>query len=432
MASISRTHTKAGKTTFQVRWRPAGTRDSKARAKTFPTLAAAKKFAATLELQPGKGSEGRMTFAQYREQWLASQFAQTEATGSGQRGLSPSTVAAYRLASAHLLPTLGDMKLGDITNADCRNAIQHVARCKSPATVRLTRACARKMFGDLVARGTYQTNPMPTSAEFRTSGPQRQKLKCPTPDQVMAMAQQATNMPDRALVLIAASTGARRSELAGLRWCDLDLGEQPHMHIRRTVTLQYDAEGKPYVAVQNVGKTDSSLRAFPLSEPEAAILRSLHDEMVAAARRNRADWSPNAYVWPRAFTAQHEPQNPKSMTRRLARMRDAAGISPDVSPMHGLRHASATQMLGRVPTAILAKRLGHSSPAITMSIYTHPDETHMAAAADAAGAAWGQALAGLLGGAHTGQQKGQTRTQTRTPAAEPGGNVVPLRKANGS
>jgi hypothetical protein len=51
---------------------------------------------------------------------------------------------------------------------------------------------------------------------------------------------------------------------------------------------------------------------------------------------------------------------------------------------HGLRHTHATLLLkAGVPVHVVAQRLGHSSPALTLSIYSHVLPRQQAAAAAA-------------------------------------------------
>ena len=50
--------------------------------------------------------------------------------------------------------------------------------------------------------------------------------------------------------------------------------------------------------------------------------------------------------------------------------------------MHGLRHSVATFMVGAgVSPKLVAQRLGHSSPAITLGVYSHVMPGHDQAAA---------------------------------------------------
>lgn len=398
MASISKRTTASGVVRWMVRWRAGVGRNAPPRAKTFETKKEAQKFAATLTLRgPTDDRAGKLTFGQFRDEWLSRQWELTKSTGSGQRLLSPSSVTAYTRATNHLLPVLGALPLASITEAHCRDALLHCAGRMAPASLKLVRAAARKMFTDLVSRGVLPRNPMPGEANFKVGKPQQPKVqKAPTPQQIMAMADAAPNLFLRTLVLVGASVGARRSELLGLRWADVDLSETPRMHIRRAVVVSHDKDGQEFTQVTDHGKTPAATRDFPLSELEATLLRTMLDEQVAACRSAGASWSPNAYLWPKSISEPHQPHPPKKLTEKLRRIRNRAGVPASVSPLHGLRHGSATSMIGKIPTAVLARRLGHASPAITEALYQHPTEENLEAAADASQQVWGAALSEFL------------------------------------
>ncbi|MGZ4688416.1 MAG: tyrosine-type recombinase/integrase [Acidimicrobiia bacterium] len=56
--------------------------------------------------------------------------------------------------------------------------------------------------------------------------------------------------------------------------------------------------------------------------------------------------------------------------------------------VHGLRHSAATYLIGAgVSPKLVAQRLGHASPSITLGTYSHVLPGHDRAAADAYAAA---------------------------------------------
>jgi integrase len=64
------------------------------------------------------------------------------------------------------------------------------------------------------------------------------------------------------------------------------------------------------------------------------------------------------------------PLNPQRVTEAFRAHRKAAGIRQ--GRLHDLRHSHATHLLTRgVPVHVVAARLGHSSPTITLGIYAH-------------------------------------------------------------
>jgi integrase len=79
---------------------------------------------------------------------------------------------------------------------------------------------------------------------------------------------------------------------------------------------------------------------------------------------------------------------PLNLTARLRRLLRRAGIK-GVQPVHGWRHATATLLIaGGADVKTTQSRLGHSSPTITLALYTDKvDERDRAA---------GEALAGYL------------------------------------
>ena len=65
-----------------------------------------------------------------------------------------------------------------------------------------------------------------------------------------------------------------------------------------------------------------------------------------------------------------EPLHPETVTKRFAKLAEAAGLRP--VRLHDLRHGQASLMLAAgVPLAVVTKRLGHSSVSITSDTYSH-------------------------------------------------------------
>jgi integrase len=85
----------------------------------------------------------------------------------------------------------------------------------------------------------------------------------------------------------------------------------------------------------------------------------------------RAAWGP-AYVDHGLVFAREngEPLHPERVTKRFGRLSAEAGLRP--VRLHDLRHEQASLMLAAdVPLAVVSKRLGHSSVAITSDTYSH-------------------------------------------------------------
>jgi integrase len=163
-----------------------------------------------------------------------------------------------------------------------------------------------------------------------------------------------------------AATGARRSELLALRWLDLDL-KAGKLHIRRTLDLE-DPDPRATKPPKN-----GEARSLALSASAVTVLRQWR-RLLASRDINAV--KPGAWVFP-FDTDWSRPRNPQSVsemfTRRVTWARAALGEDklPELH-LHGIRHTVVTLLIeSGLDVAKVAKRVGHSSPAITLAIYTH-------------------------------------------------------------
>jgi len=156
-------------------------------------------------------------------------------------------------------------------------------------------------------------------------------------DEVARLLGATRNLRDRALLMTAYSTGARSSEVVGLRVKDID-GRRRVLHIRR---------GK--------GHKDRFLPLFP----------RLHRVLRAYYREHRPA---GPWLFPGATSGSHLSQ---PMVRQAClRARSRAKISKRVTS-HALRHSFATHLLeGGIDLRTIQVLLGHASLA-TVQFYVH-------------------------------------------------------------
>ena len=175
------------------------------------------------------------------------------------------------------------------------------------------------------------------------------------------------------LFRLASHTGARRSELLGLRWHAVDLAAS-------TISIANRRTRVGYQMVERAGtKTTAGARVVDL-DPDT--VHALEDWQKAQATERKA-WGP-AYVDSGfVFTQENgEPVHADHVANRFERLVAAAG-APSIR-FHDLRHTHATLLLkAGVPPHVVAQRLGHASPALTLTIYSHVLPRQQAAAAKA-------------------------------------------------
>ncbi len=164
-------------------------------------------------------------------------------------------------------------------------------------------------------------------------------------------------------VRVMVATGARRAELCGLRWPDVDF-EAETLSISRSYSVV------PGVRGDRPTKTRSRrlviLDPVTLEGLQSAMLHSvaLATDVGVAADKRRA-----GYVFtddPTGATA----WRPDTAYSRWVKARATVGLTG--VRLHDLRHFQATQLLDAgVPVPTVAARLGHADGTTTMKIYAH-------------------------------------------------------------
>lgn len=159
---------------------------------------------------------------------------------------------------------------------------------------------------------------------------------------------------------MAAATGARRGEVCGLRWSDINLDQQT-IRIERSVSATC-ASG----LVIKATKTGRVRRVSITTQAKDALLQHRSRAQQTAAD-NRRFVDPADLVLTNDPTCQR-PWRPELVTRRWERLRANAGMP--VVRLHDLRHFVATELLtAGIDVRTVANRLGHARTSTTMDIY---------------------------------------------------------------
>ncbi|HET6954860.1 MAG TPA: hypothetical protein VFI47_31150 [Acidimicrobiales bacterium] len=166
------------------------------------------------------------------EAWLA----------AARSHLAANTVTeTRRILDTVLLPALGDVPLAaqrpehlDDLYARLLRSGGHDAKPLAGGSVRRIHGVARRALTVGVRWGWLGANPALVAMPPRTI---TRPIQPPSPDQVGQLLAAARSNPDlAAFVFLAAPTGARRGELCGLRWRDLDAADG-QLDIVRTIII---------------------------------------------------------------------------------------------------------------------------------------------------------------------------------------------------
>lgn len=289
-------------------------------------------------------------------------------------GRERTTLKQYRQhVELHIVPRIGQAKLAQLTP-------RAVEKFRDDLMQSLLRPLARKVltsFRSLLKASKHAH----VAADVSIGRDKRAQRKLevgrdiPTPAEIKRLIDAATGARLRTLLLAAALTGLRSSELRGLRWSDVDF-KAAELHVRQRADT-YGAIGSP--------KSKSSRRVIPfppdlLNALKAWKLACPNGDLVFPANSGRI-------------------QSRGGLLRNVkaallaARVVDSAG-RPKYD-LHSLRHFFASWCInpkergGReLPPKLVQQLLGHSSIIMTLDRYGHlfprgDDRAELAASARA-------------------------------------------------
>ena len=271
-----------------------------------------------------------------------------------ERRYAPGTIVNYARALAGLLAYTQKLSVArwrDLKTDQLRGWLAQLHRGGlQPGTLHHMLSACRSFFNFLARDGLVAVNP---AAGVRSPKLRRRLPEVLDVDEVAALLEFPPDDPeavrDRALFELLYSSGLRVSELTGVRWRDLDLGEG---------------------LVRVTGK-GSKTRIVPVGAKALSALATLQaqdrpgvDDVLVHGRLGR-------------------PLTPNGVRLRLKRRARDQGVWKRVYP-HLLRHSFASHILeSSGDLRAVQEMLGHADIATTQ-IYTHLDFQHLARVYDAA------------------------------------------------
>jgi integrase len=186
--------------------------------------------------------------------------------------------------------------------------------------------------------------------------------------QFLKAAKEAGPQPS-ALFSLAIDTGARKGELLGLRWADVDL-EAGLVRIHR----QLDGmEEKGPLFGPTKTKRGRTVEISAETVTRLRLHKSTQAELKLKNRRTYRDYGLVFAKQPEDLQTQKMHIGDPADTlceRAYDRLITAAGLRRIT--FHGLRHTCATLLLqAGTPVTTVSKRLGHSTVSMTLNIYSH-------------------------------------------------------------
>jgi len=299
----------------------------------------------------------KKTLEEFSREWTAARRA--------DGGISPKTrYEEDRLLARHVLPEFASYQLGRISPGDVEKFLARVAS-DSPWIARAVRILLRKMMADARRLRYVAENPIADTHPISPKG--REHIVWDEEQVRLFLAEAKRSSRFYPLYLTALLTGMRQGELLGLRRQDLDL-TLAVAHVNRSLLRV----GKEVLFKEP--KTKASRRAVSLAPVLAEELRRVLDghrfELVFCQEDGKPLHGHN--IVQRDFRAVMELRALRNDLRRKGR---AEASLPKPLPrirFHDLRHAHATYLaLAGVPLKVAQERLGHTTSAMTLQVYTH-------------------------------------------------------------
>jgi integrase len=311
----------------------------------------------------------RTTLAEYIRGWL-----------DNDADLSPKTLERYRqLAEQQIIPHLGAIVLqnlrpakigewhGTLLKSGGKSGRPLSARTVGHAHRVLHRALERALRLEIVSRNV--------TASLRPPKVEAVEVEILTAEQMVEVLAALDGHPLHPIVSLALGTGMRRGELCALAWSAVDL-DRAAVRVERS--LEETAAGLRFKSP----KTRSGHRTVSLPTNVVATLRGhrlrqIEQRLALGVRTN------SELVFARPDATPYPPDKLSRDWGNVVRDRHLPRVR-----FHALRHSHASALIAaNFDVVTVSQRLGHASPAITLTVYAHKFGTKDVAAADAIDAA---------------------------------------------
>jgi len=284
----------------------------------------------------------------------------------------------------YILPRLGHLKLREVTSFHIESLYTHLRQNISKKTNKPLSGTTRNhihrvlssVFSYAIRRRLIIDNPLTgvvapkvDSREMKTLSPDEVTRFLNAVDDSSSKLEKSLSNRIGCLFHLAVEGGLRPEEYFGLKWSDIDFGDLED-GIPATLQIQ-----RVVVRINNrrkfsfdEPKTHCSKRSIPLSD-ELLVRLLEHRNEIDKFKQVAKEWNEHDLVFP---NNKGEPLYIAGVRRLFKKTLKKANVEPSRYRLYDLRHTCATLLLrANVHPKIVSERLGHSSVAITLDVYSH-------------------------------------------------------------
>jgi integrase len=285
-------------------------------------------------------------------------------------GRTQSTVESYEHAVTRVPATLGSLPLAQLTARHLDALYGDLADRLADNTIRQTHAILTAALEQAVKWGWIADNPAKGATAPGRHKPKRSAL--PLPDVARLVAAASAPRKDGSdgdvvlamAIAVAALTGARRGELCGMQWSDID-------PVTCSITIERQwvpGKGGQYLAPP---KSEDGVRTVVLGTLGLGLIERYRDIMREMLRREPEGWL-------LSYDAGVTPMRAKALGQAISNLGKGLGLNVTT---HSFRRVSATQLVAAgVDVDTAARRMGHTKEVMLASYVLGADDRSVAAA----------------------------------------------------
>ena len=266
----------------------------------------------------------------------------------------------YRFALDHVRRHLGDRMLQKVHPADIAALYASLTReGLAPRTTRMVHTALHRALGQAKNWGILRDNPADIAKPPKAPSKETPMLQ---PSEAVGLLERLRGQPLYLIASLALGTGMRRNELLGLRWQDVDLDAG-----RLTIEQALEQTATHGIRIK-APKTKHGRRTISLPAHLVTELRQHWREQQEQRLRMGLGKAPETA--PVFATVDGRHLSPNAITKAWPVAMAAIGM-PAVT-LHSLRHTHASMLINAgLDILTISRRLGHSSPTITLNVYGH-------------------------------------------------------------
>lgn len=293
-----------------------------------------------------------------------------------KRLVADSTYASLMFRTNHISKYFQNICIGDITTRDVNAFLDHLLMggndakhiTKSPGlskrSVRDIKAVLINIMNQALAEGIIHKNPAldaTINAQLARKTAYKEEDTFFSYEECIRFLKGVKGHPLYLFFYFTVFFGLRRSEALGLKWSNINL-ELGRFTIASTVTKG------TVIHREDVVKTSSSLRDYPLSPEQIKLLKELKERENEFRQILGSEYCENDYVFKHDDGSLYYPDYPSDAFRKLVRsMPDL----PQNIHLHGLRSSCVSILVHEgFDIKQIQKWVGHADPETTLKIYS--------------------------------------------------------------